>query len=139
MRIFLDSSAYAKRFVEEEGSAMVTAFCEDADDLGLSILCLPEIMSALNRLKRNGTIDQREYALVRRHIHADLRDADIVNLTGDVIRETLRILEHSHVRTAEALPIACAVLWDADLFVSANRRQLQAAGRAGLSVRVVGG
>ena len=137
MRIFLDSSAYAQRFVEENGSAMVAAFCEDASELGFSILCLPEIMSALHRLVRAGTIDRREYALLRRYILADMRDADIVHLTSEVIREALRVIEHSPVGAVHALPVACAILWDADLFVSADRRQLLAAKRAGLSVRSV--
>ena len=48
MRLFLDSSAFAKRFVNEAGSQDVERLCSLADELALSVICVPEIVSALN-------------------------------------------------------------------------------------------
>lgn len=48
MKIFLDSSTFAKRFVDEPESQKVEDLCSQAMELGLSVICVPEIMSALN-------------------------------------------------------------------------------------------
>jgi uncharacterized protein with PIN domain len=52
MRIFLDTSAYAKRFIKEEGSEKIDEILASADELSLSIICVPELLSAMNRRLR---------------------------------------------------------------------------------------
>ena len=42
MRVFLDTSAYAKRFVEESGSDEIDSILLQGRELGLSIICVPE-------------------------------------------------------------------------------------------------
>ena len=48
MKTYLDSSSFAKRFVDEAGSDAVEAICAEASELGLSVICVPEIVSALD-------------------------------------------------------------------------------------------
>lgn len=64
-------------------------------------------------------------------------DSSAVNLTPQVITTCTTILEASPVRAMDALRIACAVRWGAELFVSADKRQVAAAKRAGLRTRLV--
>lgn len=45
MRIFFDSSAFAKRYVSEEGSDTVLLWFDQATELCLSGIALPEIIS----------------------------------------------------------------------------------------------
>lgn len=52
MKVFLDTSAFAKRYVLEEGSDNVVALCRQADNLIVSVICLPELMSTFSRLVR---------------------------------------------------------------------------------------
>jgi len=52
MRLFFDSSAFAKRFIEEAGSQKIEELCQKASEVGLSVICFPEIISALNRRLR---------------------------------------------------------------------------------------
>lgn len=134
MKAYLDSSSFAKRFIDETGSDKVEAICAKATDLGLSILCVPEIASALNRRWRERTLTKRQYDLAKRSLIEDVRDADIINLTASVVASSIAILEASPVRTLDALHIACALEWGADLFVSSDKRQLAAAKRAGLKI-----
>jgi len=56
MKTFLDSSAFAKRFVDETGSDKVEETCAQASELGLSVICVPEIISALNRRRRERSL-----------------------------------------------------------------------------------
>ncbi len=137
MRVFLDSSSFAKRFVEEPGSEQVEEICAEATELGLSVLCVPETVSALNRRRRERTLPRGGYDTAKRHLMEDVRDADIVNLTASVVGSSIAVLEASSVRALDALQVACAVEWGAELFVSSDKRQLTAAKQAGLKIQKV--
>ena len=132
MKVYLDSSSFAKRFVEEDGSDRAETVCSEASELGLSVICVPEVMSALNRRKREHKLTAVQYNEAKRRLLDDVHDADIVNLTSSVIGSAIRILETSPVRAMDALHVACALEWGAELFASSDARQLKAAKRAGL-------
>lgn len=137
MRTFFDSSAFAKRYVEEAGSQSVDALCAAATELALSVVCIPEIISALNRRVREGTLTRRQYIEAKTRLSEDMADAMIVNLTPPVLSRCTGILEDSPVRAIDALHVACAVAWEAELFVSADKRQTSAASKAGLHTKLV--
>lgn len=137
MKTFFDSSAFAKRYVEETGSQAVDALCMAATELALSVVCIPEIISALNRRVRERNLSVEQYETAKERMSEDIRDAMMVNLTPDVISTCTTILEASPVRAMDTLHIACAVQWGAELFVSADKRQFSAAKRAGLQTRLV--
>ena len=137
MKAYLDSSSFAKRFVEEKGTDEVEAVCAQASELGLSVICVPEIVSALNRRRRERTLTRHQYAEAKHRLIEDVHDADIIDLTVPVIGSVIRILEASPVRAMDALHIACALEWRAALFVSSDDKQLKAAKRAGMKTRKI--
>jgi predicted nucleic acid-binding protein len=138
MRAVLDSSSLAKRYVQEPGSAEVRDVLMATSELGLCILCLPEIVSALNRLCREEALTAADYQQAKAAVVADMRDATILHLTPSVITRSMGLLEKNVLRAMDSLHVACAIEWNADLFVSSDRRQFAAAERAGLPVRFVG-
>lgn len=137
MKVFFDSSAFAKRYVLEPGSATVDSLCQQASELGLGVLCAPEIISALNRRVREGVLPQSEYNKAKGQLAADVGSATIIHLTADVISTAVHLLETNALRAMDALHIAGAVEWEADLFVTADHRQLTAAQKAGLNAQLV--
>jgi len=137
MKAYLDSSAFAKRFIEEIGSDGVESICAQASELGLSVICVPEIISALNRRHREHTLTRDQYHVVKKRLLDDVRDADIIFLTPTVIGSAIMILEASSVRAMDALHVACALEWGAELFASSDKQQLQAAKRAGMKTRQI--
>ena len=137
MRMFFDSSAYAKRFIEEPGSQTVDKLCMAATELALTIVCIPEIISALNRRVRERVLMPRHYEEIKERLLEEVQDVVIINLTPSVISTCTVILERSLVRAMDALHVACAIQWDAELFVSGDRRQISAARKAGLRARFV--
>jgi uncharacterized protein len=137
VKTFFDSSAFVKRYVEEPGSDEVEAACLAATDLGLCVICVPEILSAFNRRLRERGLRQSDYKLMKERLLEDVTDATIVDLTPAVIKEAVAMLETSILRAADALHIAAAVAWDAEWFLSADRRQLAAARKAGLRTKAV--
>jgi predicted nucleic acid-binding protein len=77
-------------------------------------------------------LSQSQYIEAKRCLLEDVRDAEIINLTTSVIGSSIMVLETSPGRAMDALHIACALEWGAELFVSSDRRQLIAARAAGL-------
>lgn len=135
MKLFLDSSAFAKRFVDEPGSQQVEDLCAQATELCLSVLCVPEIISALNRRLREKILTRQEYTRAKQRLSQDVRDTVIINLAPEVIQSSIHVLEASPVRTMDALHIACVMEWHADLFASSDHRQISAARSAGLRTK----
>lgn len=132
MKIFFDSSAFAKRFVDEEGSDAVEAICAEASELALSILCVPEIISALNRRLREGNLSSEMYQEAKRFLAVEVADVTIVNILPEVVTDAIAIMENNPVRAMDALHIACALRSHAELFVTSDTNQLKAARNTGL-------
>jgi len=137
VKTFFDSSSFAKRYIEEKGSQQVDNICQDASDLSISVICIPEIISALNRRVRERRVSQKDYQIIKRALSDDVRDIIIINLTDEVISTSTKLLEKYTLRAMDALHISSALKWGADLFVSSDKRQIHAAGQAGLQTEFV--
>jgi len=137
MRVFFDSSAFAKRYVHEPGTEAVLSWCDRATEIGLAGIALPEIISAFCRLQREGNITPIQYQQLKLSLLSDIEDLAIVDLTPVVVRQAVLSLEGNVLRGLDAIHIGCAVALQADVFVSADQRQRDAAARAGLNVEKV--
>jgi predicted nucleic acid-binding protein len=134
VKVFLDTSALAKRYVAEQGSDQVLAVCQQADSLVVSVICLPELVSTLCRLVREEKLASAAYRTLKGSMMADLADVDICEITQEVLASVVSLLELHPLRAMDGLHVACAHACAPDAFVSADHRQLSAARKAGLSV-----
>ena len=137
MKVFLDTSAFAKRYVVEKGSDKVMALCLKADSLVVSVVCLLELISTLSRLVREKKLAKAEYRRLKSESMADLADVDICQITADVLVSVVSLLESHPLRAMDAVHVACALAVKPDVFVSADHRQLSAARKAGLKIAEV--
>jgi len=137
MIIFFDSSSYIKKFILEQGSAEVDDYCQQASILGLSIICLPEMMSALNRKVRESNLSKENYYNVKEQIIGDIEDIQIINLVPEVVEGSISLLENNKLRSLDALHLSCALTWNTELFISSDKRQIQAAENSGLEVQFI--
>lgn len=137
MRVFFDSSAFVKRYVREAGTDTVLAWCDQASEIGLSAIALPEMISAFCRLRRENKIDDTQYRQLKSNLLADLEDAALCDVTPQVLAQALASLENNILRGMDAIHIGSAVALKADVFISADQRQCEAALRAELRVESV--
>lgn len=137
MKTLFDASAFAKRYVEENGSQLVDDICQETSELSLSVICVPEIISALNRRIREKRLSRRDYAIIKQRLSDDIHDAMLINLTPGVIATSTTLLEASPLHAMDALHVACALEWGAELFVSSDKQQITAAKKAGLQTKYV--
>ena len=134
MNVFLDSSALVKRYVQEPGSDRVEEILSAASSLGVSVICLSEVVSALCRRRRERKLSRQQYLNAKEALFEDIEDASVVNITDQVIARAVELLERWPLRSSDSLHVACAAEWSAELFVSADERQCAAARRYGLRI-----
>ncbi|MDA8329559.1 MAG: type II toxin-antitoxin system VapC family toxin [Betaproteobacteria bacterium] len=134
MRVFFDSSAFVKRYISETGTDTVLAWCDQATEIVLSGIALPEIISAFCRLQREAKITDMQYRQLKSLLLADIEDAAICDFTPAVLAQAISSLEKNVLRGMDAIHIGSAVVLKVDVFISADKRQLDAAARMGLRV-----
>ena len=137
MLVFFDSSAFVKRYITESGTDQVMEWCDKASEIGLSGIALPEIISAFCRLQRENKITEGQYRQLKSLLMADIQDAALCDLTPLVFSQAIISLENNVLRAMDALPIGSAVALKADIFISSDKRQCEAAARAGIQVEWV--
>ena len=137
MRVFFDTSAFVKRYIEELGTKKVIEICSQAERLVLCIMCLPEMISTLNRLVRERKLSENQYQQVKNLLLDDFEDVEVCGITTEVIKHAIECLERHPLRAIDALHLGCALVVKPDVFVSSDQRQIEAASREGLSTRKV--
>lgn len=132
MRIFLDSSALAKRYLRESGTDAINSLCRKSSEILLSVLSVPEMLSAFNRLLRERHISKKQYRQLKNNFLNDVSETTLVGLSEDVIAKAILCIEKVPVRTLDALHIASALQQEPDMFITADKMQNKAAGVLGL-------
>lgn len=137
MKALLDSSALAKRYIDESGSEAVEEILGETTSLAVSVIAVPEVVSALCRRRRESLMSRQEYAESKSALLEDVDEAFVVNITPNLIARAVNVLEANSLRAMDAIHVASALEWGAGLFVSADHRQLRAAKKSGLKTKEV--
>ncbi len=107
---FWDSSAIVPLLVEEEE----TDYCLKtlSDDQEMLIWCLSglEVMSALCRRVREGSVNERYFQATKRHLKDFVERAYEVKAIEPVKQRALRLLEVHPLRAADACQLASALV-----------------------------
>ena len=127
MRIYFDTSALAKRYVMESGTEKVNNLFIKADQVVVSVITFPELISALSRNTKEKKISRAQYAERKAEAVRDFKDMGICDLTPNVIGSTLRFIEEFSLRTLDAIHLACAHETRTELFVTSDKKQSKTA------------
>jgi len=138
MKLAVDSSSFAKRYVQEVGSDKLDRFLESASELAFCVILVPEIISGLNWRLRERILTIEDYRAVKKQLMYDVHDATVLQITPSVISRSVKLLEGNFLRALDALHVACALEWQADLFVTSDRKQFMAATNTGLRTEYIG-
>lgn len=137
MRIFVDSSALAKRYIYESGTEKINLKCKKAKEVILSVICIPETVSAFNRLRREKKIHGDIYHELKEEFSEDVAGATVIGINSSVVETTIKCLEQTAVRALDAIHIGSAIEAGTDLFLSADKQQIKAAKTMGLKSEVI--
>lgn len=110
-RVFLDSSALVKLYVEEVGSDRVGTIVADEGEIFISRLAIVEIVSALVRRARAGDISTQEVEATLDGLRDDCeRDFAIVELERAVLERAASLARRWALRAADSIQLACAMI-----------------------------
>ncbi|MGH3588746.1 MAG: type II toxin-antitoxin system VapC family toxin [Pseudonocardia sp.] len=121
MIVYVETSAAAKLLVEEAASTRIAMHLDDLAENPVSCLVLE---TELRRLAVRVDLQQTAVTSV-------LERFDLLEPDRSLYREA-GTLPGRHLRSLDALHVAAAMRWDADVMISYDHRQLAAAEAVGL-------
>ncbi len=141
---YADSSALLKRHVVEIGSTWIKSeFATTTNNtIYTSKLSIAEVLSGLNRRKRESSISSADYTVFSKDFLAVSKfQYELIDLSDAVLLESQRLLENYPLRVGDAVQLASALLANAQLqsaklptliFLASDVRLLSAAKDEGL-------
>ncbi|HEX3052065.1 MAG TPA: type II toxin-antitoxin system VapC family toxin [Aggregatilineaceae bacterium] len=139
---FADTSALAKRYISETGSAWVRSWTDQAAQhvVVISALTTVEFVSLLARRQREGHLSPADLNKLRKdflfHVRHQYR---VIRVQRDVLARAQQLIIQYPLRTLDAMQLASAVMFMQSsglqpIFVCADQRLLNAALGQGLAV-----
>jgi predicted nucleic acid-binding protein len=140
--VYLDSSALAQRYMVEEGTRTLDGLYHRAESgdlqLAFSAWNLGEVLSAVARAQRQGRISLGGARQVARSLVSETTKAvslgvlEVMPLRGDLLAEAVPLLFRHGLTQPDALQITSCRDVPTEIFLSADRRLLEAARAEGL-------
>ena len=135
MRIFCDTSALAKRYVQEPGSEeLEKLFSSIATEIFISTLAFVEFASAMGRKLRNKEIATAKVSETIKELEEDWFEVFVKIPLEDMLAEKAAFiaLEHS-LKGADAVHLASAQVIGAELFIASDNKLIRAAEKMGIN------
>lgn len=147
MRVYLDTSALAKRYLVENGSADVdsqyTAAWEGKDELFFSIWNIGEFIDVLVRKTRKNELDGSDFDELMKDFQGEMiglrgkRALIVVPTTDEIIEHSWETAVKEAMYVADALQIVSAIERHCDVLVSGDNSLIQHASKF-IKTRFVG-
>ena len=137
MRIAFDSSAIFKRYSPESGRDQVHAAFDRASSICVAPHLRLEVLTSASRMLRDKLIDSEAYQWLYDQLADDLKGWEIMPFSKAVEDASLRAVNAVRVRAMDALHVGAAVQGRAELFVTADKRQAEAARAMNLPTELV--
>jgi len=109
MRLYLDTSALVKLYVDEEGSSVVRNAVDQARQISTSAIAYVEARAAFVRRRHEGGLSAGGYRRVIQGLDDDWVHYLVVEITDSLIRESARLVEDHRLRAYDAVHLASAM------------------------------
>ena len=141
MILYLDTSALVKLYVQEAGRDSVRHAVAAATVVATSRVAYPEARSAMARRVREGSLNPRAHAKVRKAFDDDFARFLVVELTPSLAHRAGELTQLYPLRGFDAIHLASATeLWneagESPLFLAFDARLTQSAVEAGFRVHL---
>jgi predicted nucleic acid-binding protein len=122
---FFDSSALAKRYVAETGTAWVQSLVDPASDNEIYVarITLVELVSAITRRKRKGDLTPHDAAVALADLRADFASDYLpIEITASLVTQAEVLAERHTLRGYDAVQLAAALQVNGSLVAAGARR-----------------
>jgi len=139
---YFDTSALVKRYIDEVGRRQVLQLLRRHECVASAVLPV-ELRSALRRRVTDGTFEVGRVPAILKRVAADRAYWTLVRVGPEVLAAAERLVAVHPLRTLDAIHVASAQVFAAGvsasglMFVSADKRQTEAAAVIGLATRYI--
>jgi hypothetical protein len=92
VKLLVDSSTLAKRYVLGESSAILDRLLQRASELAICIILVPELICAKPEAAEQ-VLTTKDYGKIKRQLPEDVKDTTVLQVTPAVISQSVRLLE----------------------------------------------
>jgi uncharacterized protein len=142
MWAYFDTSALVKRYTDEVGRRQVLQLLRQHECVASALLPV-ELRSALRRRVTDGTLEAARVVAILKRVAADRAYWTLVGVGPEVLDAAERLVSVHPMRTLDAIHLASAQVFAAGvsasglMFLSADKRQTEAAAVIGLATRYI--
>ena len=142
MWAYFDTSALVKRYIDEIGRREVLHLLRRHECVASAVLPV-ELRSALRRRVAEGTLEAARVPEILRRVSTDRAYWTLVEVGAEVLGTAEKLVAVHPLRTLDAIHVASAQVFAAGvsesdlMFVSADKRQTDAAAVIGLATRSI--
>ncbi len=139
MNLYLDSSALAKRYVEESGSENVLNWMDLADTIGTGLITRAEVVAAIIRATRTNRLTTQVSVKVISKFRQEWGDFHRIPINEELVARADFLACQHGLRGYDAVHLASALIWQEALMLpvalATYDQELAQAGReSGLQV-----
>lgn len=136
MRLFFDTSALIKNYIQESGSDRVDSLLSEAEIIYVSSILEIETVSTFKRLQIEKAITENEYKILKREFETDYNYFITADLTINVIEKAKTVIEKYYLKSLDAIHLAAATLLadEIDYFICCDEKLLKAAEKEGIKI-----
>jgi predicted nucleic acid-binding protein len=132
LRVYYDSSALLKRYLNEPESEFVLEHLREPDTKLASPLILVELSSVFRRLRNGRKISAREHARLNELARQELRSFGLQSSSEELFRQAAVVADLTGLKSLDAIHLASARMAGADLVLTFDREMALAAKKIGL-------
>jgi predicted nucleic acid-binding protein len=139
MILYLDTSALAKRYLAERGSAEVEALIQQADAIGTSLITRAEVSAAIAKAVRTSALTRPEGEKILRAFRRHWPEVGRLQISETLIADADTLAWTYSLRGYDAIHLASARLWqealsEAVTLATFDRQLWAAAQQAGMDI-----
>jgi predicted nucleic acid-binding protein len=139
MILYLDTSALAKKYIQEQDSEKVIAWMDDAEIIGTAILTRAEIAATLTRAVKSSRLPQEGIDHTLNDFRADWRHFQRVAIDESLVARADSLACLYGLRGYDSIHLACGVTWQEAIqlsvtFATFDAELRDAAQKAGLQI-----
>jgi predicted nucleic acid-binding protein len=139
MKVYFDTSALIKRYVNEKYSEDVRVWFLETGVISTCMMTRADLPAGVNRLHRTKFLDESDYSRVLQEFRTDWVTFHRIPITEQIVARADLLTCQFVLRGYDAIHLACALTWQEALrepitFATFDSQLSEAAKQAGLSV-----
>ncbi len=122
MKVFFDTSALAKKYIEEPGIASFDRIFSQTTSMVVAPIYVIEMNSILHRRWREGTLTEKQVHWLKSEIFHDALAFEQVVFSDSLITKAIALMDKYPLVTLDSIQLASASLTEIDMFVTADKK-----------------